>query len=428
MSVASDTAMPPLNGAAGASEAFSIAKCDARGCKVFALSKTGHASSLTSENTVILECTVSECTKRVHNICYKQLVLAKKDKEDLKSIIFPPHMEDPGEHFVCSKNCYSIKLKQFQNALTGSAAGGLNNRTSWTKDGKDGPDDPNHSEAILVKWMLSGRNFADYRGNKHGRGKKTIANDIARIIERNKGCKGERTGKQVGSKIDDLHRQFKDAFDWANTVTGAGLKESDKGSYDDALTKKCKYYFDFLPIMADRASARPSYTTDDMVDDDDASSISIVSSVSKEDNNLGDDSSDADDEENPKKRKAVDSTPKQKKATNEAKNRKTTTSKKGRKKDSISIFGGSEEIGSSFASLEATKKSEVRETVRHHRVMEEIAKDKQKVEAKVSDLNYRMTLFRNYQELKKNSGWNPEQIAMAFPEMKQFVETDRAEE
>jgi hypothetical protein len=70
----------------------------------------------------------------------------------------------------CTKACYvsSHKTKsQLQRA--------------WDKDGKDGPDDPNHSLSFLVAWLIVPGNYDKWRGGREncGRTKRSIANDIA---------------------------------------------------------------------------------------------------------------------------------------------------------------------------------------------------------------------------------------------------------
>ena len=65
-----------------------------------------------------------------------------------------------------------------------------------------------------------------------------------------------------------MESAFRSAHDFANTETGAGLDEHDKGSFDDAVTKKCPWYFDLLDCFEDRANARPRITTDEMFNTD----------------------------------------------------------------------------------------------------------------------------------------------------------------
>ena len=153
-------------------------------------------------------------------------------------------------------------------------------RIAWNKDGAGGPLDPNNSERILIDWLCTPGNYSKFRGNdNHGTRKIQYAHQIA---ERMKvaGVRKLRTDKDVLNKIEYIKKCFKSAHDFANTETGAGLMENDKGTFEDAVMKKCPWYFDLLDCFQDRASARPSWTTDKMMygrqnddSDDDANSI-----------------------------------------------------------------------------------------------------------------------------------------------------------
>jgi hypothetical protein len=55
------------------------------------------------------------------------------------------------------------------------------------------------------------------------------------------GVKVPRLGRHVVSKIEYLEKCFKSAHDFAHTSTGAGLQETDEGTFQDAVKKKCLY-------------------------------------------------------------------------------------------------------------------------------------------------------------------------------------------
>ena len=78
--------------------------------------------------------------------------------------------------------------------------------------------------------------------------------------------KAKRDAKQVLSKIEHIEKQFRKAYDFAQTETGAGLLED--GTFTDAVEKICPYYFDLFDIMSDRAAAKPKALSDEMSDDD----------------------------------------------------------------------------------------------------------------------------------------------------------------
>jgi hypothetical protein len=95
--------------------------------------------------------------------------------------------------------------------------------------------------------------------------KSKIAEFISRKIN-DAGVLEKRNGKQVQSKIEHLEKQFKIASDFAQGQTGAGLVETDKAGFDDAIRDRCPLYFDLLPIMGDRAMSRPKVTNLDNLD------------------------------------------------------------------------------------------------------------------------------------------------------------------
>jgi hypothetical protein len=86
----------------------------------------------------------------------------------------------------------------------------------------------------------------------------------------------------VENKIHHIEKQFRTAHDWSNTVTGAGLQENDRGSFDDAITNRCPQYFFLIDVMIERSSMQPK-----------ATNVNLDSSES--DDNMGDD--DEEDEE-----------------------------------------------------------------------------------------------------------------------------------
>ena len=100
----------------------------------------------------------------------------------------------------------------------------------------------------------------------------------------------ERTPKQVLNKIDHIQKCFKRAHDFATSETGEGLKENDPATFQEKVEQKCPWYDDLLPVMADRASAKPRCTNDDLSidsdqflpseeDTDDSDKLSVASST-----------------------------------------------------------------------------------------------------------------------------------------------------
>jgi len=59
-----------------------------------------------------------------------------------------------------------------------------------------------------------------------------------------------------------LEKSFRKAKDWSE-ATGSGLKETDPGSFEDNLKRRCQYWDELVDVMGNRASTRPGFTTDD---------------------------------------------------------------------------------------------------------------------------------------------------------------------
>jgi hypothetical protein len=225
----------------------------------------------------------------MHLVCCQKFVFG------LHSLL-PLVSPDPTKHLVvCTKRCYTNVAKTLPSApstedlpltvpahvaalaastgtphVAGLGQVPANTRLAWNKDGKNGPNDPNHSEFILLAWLTTHGNYERFRGTgNNGVRKINFANTIASTIN-NAGVRKVRTGKDVLNKIEYIEKSFRLAHDWSHTETGEGLRETDKGSYEEALLKKCPWYFDLVDIFQDRANARPHYTTDNMFGDTDS--------------------------------------------------------------------------------------------------------------------------------------------------------------
>lgn len=198
-----------------------------------------------TSNEVKLPCAGTGCQKSLHMSCLTVFLQRVKwcDTELL------------GSNAVCSKTCY--------NKFASSAS----RKKTWTNDGMNGVDDPNTSEKILLDWLTTEGNYTNkWRGkNNNGKKKKHVAAEIALLMNA-ANVTVKRDHKQVMNKIAHIEKSFRIAHDFANTETGQGLQENDKGEFDDAVTKKCQYYFDLLEIFGDRASAKPKVTSADNLD------------------------------------------------------------------------------------------------------------------------------------------------------------------
>jgi hypothetical protein len=153
---------------------------------------------------------------------------------------------------VCTGKCY-------QRLMT------LTRRPGWHNDGGNGPEDPSTSERILLDWLTEEGNYSKYRGkNNNGVSKNKYAQRVADIMN-SKGVRVKRDAKMVVNKIAALEDSFKNAFDFANSETGAGLMEQGAlGSFEAAVKGRCAFYYDLLPIMKDRSSAKPKCTSEEL--------------------------------------------------------------------------------------------------------------------------------------------------------------------
>jgi hypothetical protein len=73
-------------------------------------------------------------------------------------------------------------------------------RFFWEKDGANGTTDENNSITILIPWMTKEGNFAQFRGNKEGKTKLAICQEIA-VLMAAENVKGDRTAKNILDKI-----------------------------------------------------------------------------------------------------------------------------------------------------------------------------------------------------------------------------------
>ena len=209
----------------------------------------------------------NKCHRKVHAACFEGIVM----KRDKQKKIDPAALYDPngglyGKVF-CKLGCYDAFMKS-------STPG-----TGWGNDGKDGPNDPNCSENLLVKLFLSSdTHYGEFRRPPKGKTKLGLCNEWAKVIN-SKGVVKKRSGKDVENKIERIEKQMKLAHDWATSKTGAGVKDGTIfGNFDECVTAKCKFYFELLPVFVARAGMQPLALTDDILasstDDDDEDSRS----------------------------------------------------------------------------------------------------------------------------------------------------------
>ena len=159
---------------------------------------------------------------------------------------------------VCGKRC----LNQYERPLL--FVKDEKRGKCWDNDNfEDGPS----SVDVLIGWLTDQTNTEKYFGaeesaDNSGVTKAKLCGGIAKEI--NRVVKGaSRTGDSVRSKIDALISSFKSTTDWIhNTGEGGGLEDSEE-SFRDMVKKRCKYYYKLEPVLGERPSIRPAFTTDD---------------------------------------------------------------------------------------------------------------------------------------------------------------------
>jgi hypothetical protein len=144
----------------------------------------------------------------------------------------------------------------------------------WDNDGK--PDGPSSMD-ILLDWITNELNSDKYFGAKDtsnrsgeysiedGETKLGLCKKISEQIQSSVGV--ERSADSVRSKIDDLVAKFKITNDWINN-TGQGVLETEgEATFREIVESKFKYYYHLEPVLLQRPSIRPAYTTDDFSED-----------------------------------------------------------------------------------------------------------------------------------------------------------------
>jgi hypothetical protein len=370
-------------------------KCSYRSCKV-----TG---------AEMLTCFAHGCEKKVHMICFHGYLLERH--KELQKL--------PAGKVACTKRCHAKIIKDLAG-VSDDAEGG-NRKGNWDCDGKKGTDDPHTSVKILLDWWMAEGNYNKFCGkNNNGLKKIDFCNRLADKMS--KETTTQRNGKNVHSKIQHIEKTFKEAYTFASSETGAGLKESDEGTFEDAVKKKCPYYFDILDIMADRASSKPKATSYDS-DSDESSATELEEFMDKNEglSELSDEEEAAEKSVGTKRTAATVATSSSRKAK--------------KKKAPPTILDGDALHALSEAS--ATSKHRMDELVRHNQFIEKLEERKLALEeqkehraqiswqGKADELQYKMQLLERYNQLKKTHKWSDEQIIAFYPDMKQVIEAKK---
>ncbi|KAL3914714.1 MAG: hypothetical protein SGILL_005990, partial [Bacillariaceae sp.] len=112
---------------------------------------------------------------------------------------------------------------------------------------------------ILMNWWTdtTAANYDRYRGkNNNGMTKIQLANVLAEKMKKET-LSTDRNGSQVVEQIRSIEIKWKAAHKFAESETGAGIKADNPDSFEEAVRRKCKYYFEIKEVMIHRASVTP---------------------------------------------------------------------------------------------------------------------------------------------------------------------------
>ena len=250
--------------------------------------------------------------KYAHECCFKEHILKRH------SVQHPdPKQRENARVGMCTKSCYLKYKAAFEKEPQSDKV------VPWENDGAKGTNDPLNSAAIVIERLSDPVWYSKFCGdNRQGRTKTSYANDLSMTIK-SKGCKKERTAKDVLNFIERKLKQWKLAYEWTQE-TGQGVKESgDEKGFEDYVRKLCPFYYDLYDVLSVRAGIEPIANSDllhnsddsnndddddddgvgDVDDDDDDQCVAqrrthggILPSPSSDDNDNDDD--DDDDDEN----------------------------------------------------------------------------------------------------------------------------------
>jgi hypothetical protein len=174
----------------------------------------------------------------------------------------------PNNAVACTLGCYRKSLKE---AATDPA------RLAWDDDTAEGLF-PMSSEAMLLDWLKTPGNYANWRGNDRGITKLSIQQQIADSINAEglkQNINRQRTEKQVGAKIVHLEQKFRSTLSFMEN-TGQGIKDEKNLSeekFKELITNKWCHFWDLFDIMSERSCMRPVCNSEVLDDEEDADDL-----------------------------------------------------------------------------------------------------------------------------------------------------------
>lgn len=416
--------------------AMTTGKCNIRGC------------CLLDDAYPRFTCSAPNCNKTGHLPCFFKTVLTTPKGDVMPNL--------PDGKIACTKTCYTAITK----ALSGASESG---RGMWNSDGLLGKDDKNTSMKILLDWMLEEGNYGRYRGKDNkGKRKQEYATMLCETMAANTKSK-DRKAKHVQAKIKYIEDTFRIAHYFATSETGAGIKNNQGDeTFQDIVKRKCRYYYELCPIMADRSSTEPKFTNYNPSDldnfstgnYDDEEDVSETGSINADGANdiYNDDDKSYDDEqsENFLTETQPTSVIPNIVEVNEAKSTATASkhsAQKRRKKNGNGSFKLLDDDTTEMLGMANNhSQTKIDELKRHNTELEKIEKRKLEIEIKKDEreekrmqqediriqqdawkgkneeLAYKVSLVSEYKNLKRQK-WTKEQILLMFPDMKFIAET-----
>jgi hypothetical protein len=211
------------------------------------------------QSDALYNCWDDECNGWMHLHCSNMLLtkfnIPVVDRPDDSS------KTNTGEPIVfCKKGCFlkwqAAKKRKAKALATGKPF--KKKKVSWEDDG--------NTMDVLLDWLTTEGNYADYCGATGNKGKsKTQYHKELALLIKEKIPESKRTEKDVENKITSLERQFQTATDWANN-TGQGV--DNPGDFKAAVLKRCPLYDELEPIMGNRPNAKPLSSTNEQESDD----------------------------------------------------------------------------------------------------------------------------------------------------------------
>ena len=173
--------------------------------------------SVTGPNVPKLKCNAVLCERVIHSYCYNHCVLHKH----LLPHFIQSNPEHPFLHVACKKQCYG-KIMQHVASM---ALDPEDWNIPWNRDGKNGPDNPENLENILITWLQHPGNYSKFRSPPCGKTKGAVCKDICKKLQAAGTLKLCRAAA-VLLKVQLMEKLFCETHEWVNN-TGVGVLESD---------------------------------------------------------------------------------------------------------------------------------------------------------------------------------------------------------